>query len=751
MTEVSKNYFLLFHSRNSQDITFAKFKELNQDEYSIYSLVLSISKNYISKMIDMNSFQELLEKMEHPPVSNISDLLPLKNSILALLASEDSSYDYKQVLEDIEYLREEEIISKVNYQKLLSLFHKARKPTRKIESKVEENSFLDSKIAFQETIKELSTLFVSNNDKTSLLEIEDYLLSQRFSVGITGVINAGKSTLINSLLGKEILGNSMVPETANLTIIKEGKPSAHVSYWNEKEWEKISATTTNRMENTSLVEQYIHKESYQQNISIEKMREFTSATASKDNHYKLVKAVELYQEAPFLSAGVEIVDTPGLDDPVILREEISKEYLSQCDAMIHLMNVNQSATQKDVEFIIDALLYQKISHLLIVLSHADTVTTTEMEEVIAYTKSSISSQLEALGKSSHLSFILQNIHFLPVSAKAALAYRTQKDVQKEQIKATGILAIEAHLEQLLYGKDALKAELVLHKSKEKLRYFIEEQQAKDSYQLSLFSQNKEELEESLVSHQAKSQRAINALRNDIKNLQKTTSDYVERLDVFLDEEFIDLKVLLTQRIFSDVQYTYQKSKKKPDENRIKIIIATTIKDGVLEITRDCGYKLHKRCEQLIGGCQKRFEILKNSQLNFLKTEFERLFSEPFYKGFLTFSTEEVTQDVLQLIAKNKPKEFDLLHVNLNETISEKMDVEQIKTKAHDKSLARIEAFFQLFYTHIEHIEKEEKNEEKMLEESIRQFEHRDDSLEDSISSLLSRKEKLSLILQRLEA
>ena len=116
MIEVSKNYFLLYHGRNSQDITFAKFKELNQEEYSIYSLVLSISKNYISKMIDMESFQDLLEKMDHPPVASILELYPLQNSILELLINENSSYDYKRILEDIEYLHKEEIINIVNYQ-----------------------------------------------------------------------------------------------------------------------------------------------------------------------------------------------------------------------------------------------------------------------------------------------------------------------------------------------------------------------------------------------------------------------------------------------------------------------------------------------------------------------------------------------------------------------------------------------------------------------------------------------------------
>ena len=75
--------------------------------------------------------------------------------------------------------------------------------------------------------------------------------------------------------------------------------------------------------------------------------------------------------------------------------------------MLHLMNVSQSATLKDVEFIIDALLYQNISKLLIVITRADTVTKEQLDEVIKYTKSSIERQLKAQNKDSQLDYILK--------------------------------------------------------------------------------------------------------------------------------------------------------------------------------------------------------------------------------------------------------------------------------------------------------------------------------------------------------
>ena len=63
--------------------------------------------------------------------------------------------------------------------------------------------------------------------------------NQKFSIGITGVMNAGKSTMLNALMGKEILGSAVVPETANLTIVKHNPTdNAKVFYWNKKEWKK---------------------------------------------------------------------------------------------------------------------------------------------------------------------------------------------------------------------------------------------------------------------------------------------------------------------------------------------------------------------------------------------------------------------------------------------------------------------------------------------------------------------------------
>lgn len=82
---------------------------------------------------------------------------------------------------------------------------------------------------------------------------------------------------------------------------------------------------TNRVFGENL-KNYVQETSRFDEVDINDLKSYTSAehSAKKCN---LVKYVELGSNLKFLSDGIEIVDTPGLDDPVIQREEITKSIL----------------------------------------------------------------------------------------------------------------------------------------------------------------------------------------------------------------------------------------------------------------------------------------------------------------------------------------------------------------------------------------------------------------------------------------
>ena len=507
------DYFLLYHG-----ITFEQNLDvepiettINEETFTIFALIISATRKNYDKFLPLTSFKTLCQQINVKSPSNINELNHLQHNIVETILNNRSKKNIEILHTSFEYLKNENIINNEHYNKLLSLFEYKELDIQQIfqnniEKIEEENksSFKDLKATLENLICELKN-DISNNEILNELEnTKSYLNNQKFSIGITGVMNAGKSTMLNALMGREILGSAVVPETANLTIVKHNPTdTAKVYYWNEQEWNRILKSAeqlesmrefvneTNKIFGENL-KNYIRPVSRFDEVDIKDLSSYTSAEAS-GKKCNLVKYVELGSKLDFLSDGIEIVDTPGLDDPVIQREEITKEYISACDMMLHLMNVSQSATLKDVDFIIDAVLYQNISKLLIVITRADTVTKEQLDEVIKYTKSSIERQLRAQNKDSQLDYILKTIKFIPISGRMALLHRTGREQEALDagftLEDTGILEIEKYLTETLFGTNSQKGELVIQSSKNQLQKIIEKQISFNNYELKLLSKS----------------------------------------------------------------------------------------------------------------------------------------------------------------------------------------------------------------------------------------------------------------------
>ena len=447
------DYFLLYHGITfEQNLDVEEIEAtIDEDTFTIFALIVSATRKNFDKYLPLTSFKTLCQQLNVKSPSSNNELNHLQHNIVQAILSNKSKQNISILHSSFEYLKSENIINNENYNKLISLFdykeldlieenNNLANNINKHEAKKSSFKVLKSKI--EDLLSELKNDLSNSEILDELKGTQNYLDNQKFSIGITGVMNAGKSTMLNALMGREILGSAVVPETANLTIVKHNPTdNAKVFYWNQQEWDRILKSAeqlesmrdfvneTNRIFGDEL-KNYIRPVSRFDEVDINDLSSYTSAESS-GKKCNLVKYVELGSKLDFLSDGIEIVDTPGLDDPVIQREEITKEYISACDMMLHLMNVSQSATLKDVEFIIDALLYQNISKLLVVITRADTVSKEQLEEVINYTKSSIERQLKAQNKDSKLDYILKTIKFIPISGKMVLLYRCGRPDQAQ--------------------------------------------------------------------------------------------------------------------------------------------------------------------------------------------------------------------------------------------------------------------------------------------------------------------------------
>jgi predicted GTPase len=777
---LANDYFLLYHGKNIEQITtYGTTHNKDKDEFfDISALILSSTRKNFDHFISLDSFKKAVSIITNKEIKNFDELNQLQYCIIESIDDETQNIDIDALHNGFEFLKNKNIIKEVDYKKLISLFDPNELTINNDEIDLEDNQIIEEQKPFKEAKKhldnlivELQDLFHSKDFKDELKDTSNYLDNQKFSIGITGVMNAGKSTMLNALMGQEILGSAVVPETANLTIVKHGRPEANVFYWNKEEWNRIESSAkeissikefvneTKKIFGDDLTK-LIKEESHFEQVDINNLTAFTSAEAS-GKKCNLVKYVELKSDLKFLADGIEIVDTPGLDDPVIQREEITKEYLSQCDLMLHLMNVSQSATLKDVEFIIDALLYQNITKLLVVITRADTVSKEQLEEVINYTKSSIKRQLKTQNKDSKLDYILSSIKFIPISGKMALLHRTGKS--KEAIDAgykledTGILEIEDYLDETLFGSNSGKSDLIIKGAKTQITKSIEKELKSFNYELILLSKSKYELEADLSdfnNKKQKNEKTFNTLNEDINVYKKDAKNYIETLDTFLSTELIDLQNIIKQRVFSDVKYSFEKTKKRPESSRIKIIVETAIKDGIIDIIRDYRYKFIKKSQNIGEVCEQKYQdlgfVMGHKNDNFDARGF---FQDDFKVGFLTSSNDVLISKVLNEVQKSKANKLPELDRNIESFIKDEFNPieKRIKDKANKISQILVENFFKEIAEPLKVFEHKLKKDEKSLQNRISTFEENETNKDELTLDIHKKIKKLESINKGLKS
>lgn len=169
-----------------------------------------------------------------------------------------------------------------------------------------------------------------------------------FHIALVGAIKAGKSTLINALLGYEYASTKVTPETASLTKFKKGKENyVKVSFYSADEWAELWKSA-NDAKATVFLEEYAklgaenEKSKWlnhtEQTINCSSPDELVSEiqkwTSSKSVCHYFVKEVEVGLKDFELPEGVVLVDTPGLDDVVEYRSNITRDYIDRANAVL---------------------------------------------------------------------------------------------------------------------------------------------------------------------------------------------------------------------------------------------------------------------------------------------------------------------------------------------------------------------------------------------------------------------------------
>lgn len=257
---------------------------------------------------------------------------------------------------------------------------------------------------------------------------EEILNTNRdLKIGIVGQVKAGKSSFLNALIfdGKDILPKAATPMTAALTKISYAEQSsAKVVFYSASDWEVIKENSDRfddefrrgeenlKARKRAAAEKSGHLYS-SVTLTPTEIQEIKSKIAPQyrackeltdmaGNDYEILSKLDMEEEIPVsnlqhdleqyvgangkytpivkwiemsvkneLLKGIEIIDTPGLGDPIMSRSEKTKEFLMACDLVFILSPTPQFMSNEDISLIVKTLPGESINHAVIVGSKFD--------------------------------------------------------------------------------------------------------------------------------------------------------------------------------------------------------------------------------------------------------------------------------------------------------------------------------------------------------------------------------------------
>lgn len=208
-------------------------------------------------------------------------------------------------------------------------------------------------------------------DEAREKEIQEKLNNDVLTIGVIGQMKCGKSTFLNAFVFEDdVLPSATTPMTATLSVITYGEEKKIVAeFYTQDEWaeQKMQAARSidevagNTLEESKikaakeLVEKSVKLGSALNNYlgktqedSFENLIEYVGADGK---YISITKSVTIYYPKDYLK-GVEIVDTPGFNDPIVSREERTKAFLKKADVVLLMLYAGRpfDATDRDILF-----------------------------------------------------------------------------------------------------------------------------------------------------------------------------------------------------------------------------------------------------------------------------------------------------------------------------------------------------------------------------------------------------------------
>lgn len=274
---------------------------------------------------------------------------------------------------------------------------------------------------------------IENKVVDNLLSIvSERMQDKKFYVAIVGEFKRGKSTFVNSLIGKDLLPTDILPTTAVIHILEYAK---------EEYIEVVRIDGTS--EKKELTREYLNQ-----------------LTAEHQEDTTTIKYVKIYMNHSLLETGLVLIDTPGVNDICQTRVEVTKNILPYADAVIFLLDAVAALTRSEAEFLTTQILGYKLDSLLFVLSKADRLDDEELEEALEGASERI---LEVIENESAQLIPYSSIEVMKQSSKGQINFSELMNYIEVLRISAEAKKDERQIAKLELAHELIKSDLITHR------------------------------------------------------------------------------------------------------------------------------------------------------------------------------------------------------------------------------------------------------------------------------------------------
>jgi len=312
------------------------------------------------------------------------------------------------------------------------------------------------------------------------MQLEQKLERQSLNLVVVGQFKRGKTSLVNALIGEELLPVGALPLTSIVTRLQHG---------------------------AQLQIEVLYEDGRREDVKRERLADFVTESGNPGNA-RGVREVVVSHPSDLLEAGIRLVDTPGVGSVYLHNTEVARRYMPNADVVLFVLSVDQPASMAEIEYLKDSSEYA--AKIFVVLNKADLLSEAELADATDFVRRSVAD------------FLGGSLRLFAVSARSAM--RGLREGRRDLWESSGFPAFREALSKFL--RTDKSGALVASVARAVLRQ-LSQARLKRELELCSMLEPLDELQEKLRRFDARRQ-AIEASKNDLAALLGAERDRLLR-------------------------------------------------------------------------------------------------------------------------------------------------------------------------------------------------------------------------------